>query len=239
MIESLGPVVSLFKLFINGLSKAIKLPAGYKRNRFCRKIVIFQIHLEDIIENAHVILNMLDKSTGNQLLDDKEKNHALSELVDSQYSSITGIIKQFDDQDMMNVLKTFTPDTRRKLEMLLYDKGAVLADLSRILRILAYSFERKSMPDNHFPDMNLVDWNHTNFVTKGRSFIKTLYVDSPQHISDFCRRLAKQDQVLKELEECSCELSKFIAQHMNLDEVIMFQNSNKKNNLQCRTRRFT
>jgi hypothetical protein len=228
MIESLGPLVSLFKLFINGLGKAVKLPAGYKRNRFCRKIVVFQIHLENIIENAHVILNMLDKLEGNRLLDDVVKNNELSELVDSQSSSIRGILNHFDDQDMMNVLKTFTPDTRRRLEMLLLDKGAVLADLSRMLRILAHSFEEKSIPDRYFPDMNFINWDHTNFVKKGRSFIATLYVDTPRPISDFCRRLAKQDQVLKELEECSCELSKFIAQHMNLNEVILWQRNSKK-----------
>jgi glutaredoxin 2 len=228
MIESLGPVVSLFKLFIDGLGKAIKLPAGYKRNKFCRKIVIFQIHLEDIIENAHLILDMLDQYNGKQLLEDKTKIHELSEMVESQSSSINGILSEFDDQSMMNVLKTFTPDTRRKLEILLYDKGAVLADLSRMLRILSHSFEKRSIPENFFPNMNLVGWNHADFVTKGRSFISTLHVDSKHSINKFCQRLNKQDQVLKELEGCSNELSDFISQHMNLNEVIKWQNKTNK-----------
>lgn len=56
MIEYLGPVISLYKLIIDGLKSVYDKSKTEQKRDVQRKIIAVQLLLEDIIDNAQKIL---------------------------------------------------------------------------------------------------------------------------------------------------------------------------------------
>ena len=63
MNQLLGPLVSLFKLLVEGISKTAGTIKSKKHKAIQRKLVEIQLSLEDIIENAQHLFSIIERST--------------------------------------------------------------------------------------------------------------------------------------------------------------------------------
>ncbi len=62
MIESLGPLISLFRLLTQGIAESWKTIKSSRNKAIQRKFIEIQLSLEDIIENAERLFVLIEES---------------------------------------------------------------------------------------------------------------------------------------------------------------------------------
>jgi hypothetical protein len=94
MIESLGPLVSVFRLLVEGISKSAKAIKSSKNRAIKRKLIEIQLSLEDIIDNAEYLFSLIENSKGKT---QKENQKLVEEFKRALYTQLARL-RIFIDQ---------------------------------------------------------------------------------------------------------------------------------------------
>ena len=216
MLESLGPVVTLFKLILEGLTKATKTIKSTKKKALQRKIIEIQLSLEDIIDNAQEILSIFEYISHKTKVNENTLRN-LEGLLYRQYDRIYILMEQINDHGSEEIMKLFAPDIRRNIINLIHIKGGFIQEVIRTFSL----FKNIRISKNQIigsVEPALLDWNHDRFIIEGLSYVRTLqesYKTSDVVISE---RLSDQRQVVDDLVECSKRLSEFIKTQIGIEE---------------------
>lgn len=217
MIEYLGPVVSLFKLIIDGLSKASDAIKGPRRREVQRKIIEIQLALEDIIDKAQEIVVSIDELVHCQEIKEDDVK-ALRRLMYGQNNRIERLLDLLHDDLSEEFMKIFTPVTRRRIVNLIDIKGGFIRELALRFR----AAEDVSLSSGKLMTKSAFgNWDHKLFLEQGYSYTMRLVprkekaqVLIPQEIED-------QKRIIKSLIRCSKELSDFLRQHIAIEDVVL------------------
>ncbi len=220
MIESLGPLVSVFKLFIEGISKSAKAIKSSRNKAIQRKFVEIQLSLEDIIENAERLFVLIEKSRDK---DQKENRDLLEEFRSSLYAQIQRLnilIDQITDHTSGEILKLFAPDLRRKISLLIHSKMSAIY----IVLLGMYDIKEKTrISKEGFTatiQTALLNWNHQKFVTGGESYLRELGRHSKKASLVLSDHLQEQKKIIEDLTVCSNNFSKFLRDHVSLPDAV-------------------
>jgi len=219
MLELLGPVVSLFKLFEEGLTKASeKLKSGHKK-AILRKILEIQLSLEAIIDNAQEILCTIENSEKYNNRNQKKIVREIKNLVYQQHRRIHILLDQLYDNDSEEVMRLFAPDVRRNIIELIHLKNGVISNMFLMLRnnddieISGHQLLASLKPA-------LLNWNHKKFLHEGYSYVKSLNISSVRSKIKISNHMQEQRAIVRALMECSKQLSTFIKSQISLEDII-------------------
>lgn len=219
MIESFGPIGSLFRLIVDGLKGASRLGKLSKKRNVARKIVEIQLYLEDIIERAEKILSVIDRNVGKKKLPKKE-GRLLQELLHSQLHKIEALQLSLHDDTADQIMKLFLPKIRRQIGGLIHAKGGAINDLIDF-------FPHFDETQGAYEDFGAPDWNHSIFMREGLAHIS--YRGRPASkktkVSLFDRMDERKARVA-ELVNCSEELSDFIRSNIPIEEAVLHMKDN-------------
>lgn len=219
MLESLGPVVSLFKLFIEGLVKAgQKLKSCHKRT-IRRKILEIQLSLEAIIDNAQEILSAIEGCAHDNYKLNEESVGDVRDMVYRQHRRIDMLLEQMEDKDSDEVMRLFTPDIRRHIIDLIHIKRGVISNM--VLAVRAYEniqISRSRLVASLSPA--LLTWDHEKFLREGHSYLRSLTLSPDRKKFVISDRLKEQQAIVDSLMQCSKQLSGFIRSEIGLGDVI-------------------
>jgi hypothetical protein len=226
MLEPLGPVVSLYKLLLEGLSKASKAIKDNKKKAIQRKIIEIQLSLEEIIDNSQEILSFMERfcheNKANQNI-----IHELKRLLYRQHQRICILLEQINDHNSGEIMKLFAPEIRRNIIGLIHIKGGFIQEF---LQNKSYFENIKISKNQLITNIHsaLLDWNHDSFISEGHSYIRSLYANLKKSDIIISKRLQEQKQVVDALIECSKGLSEFIKKDIGIEE--FFGSTNLKSN---------
>jgi hypothetical protein len=219
MIEYLAPVISLGKLITEGL-KSIRNKSIVRSKRVVqRKIIQVQLLLEDVIDNAHRILSIIENKAHTRKLSPAETNELLS-LSRSQQSNIILIVKHLSDYTSDDILKLFAPSTRRRIFELIHIKGGVIQELLRDLQL-------SDEEDVLYADSVMYEWDFDRFIDNGFSYARAIVRHQNSEKISIFERLPEQRDIVAQLAACSQELSDFIRGQMNIEDVVAARPSTK------------
>jgi len=220
MIESLGPLVSLFKLFVEGISKAGRTIKSSKNMAIQRKLIEIQLSLEDIIENAERLFSVIESSTGKTQRENRELVEEFKRALYAQLERIRIFMDQITDNTSEEILKIFAPDLRRNILILTQRKmSAVNWVLSAIYDTIKKTTVSKDGL-NATIQTALINWDHQRFVDDGRSYWAELSRSSKRAKLLLSDHLQEQKEIIKSLSLCSKDFSEFIKEHINIQEAI-------------------
>ena len=219
MIEALGPLVSLFRLFLEGLTKVTQSADNSYKRGVQRKILELQLSLQDVIDNGLEILATIFPSNTDRRPLDEDAIRRFTQLVYAQRRAIATIAEQLCDENLKDIMGLFTPETRRSIGELVHMKGGVIDELLDCL--LKYT-EAKERGQQLTVEVNtaVLTWNHDRFVAEGHSYTRFVFRARADTNISLLQRLEEQQPVLRELVQCSNRLSEFISKHFDLDTVI-------------------
>jgi hypothetical protein len=118
MIESLGPLVSLFKLLVEGISKSAKAIKSSKNRAIKRKLIEIQLSLEDIIDNAEYLFSLIENSVGKTQKENRELVEGFKKALHKQLERLRIFMDQITDNTSEEILKIFAPELRRNILIL-------------------------------------------------------------------------------------------------------------------------
>lgn len=215
MIEYLGPVISLYKLIIDGLKLVYDKSKVEKKKDVQRKIVEIQLSLEDIIENAQEILSIIKRNAEKKKFD-KEEIDVLRRLLYSQRHRLHLLVDHLHDDTSEEIMKLFAPNIRRRIIELVHIKGGAIQHL--ILDLCR-------LDEMQIPYANTVmyEWNHDRFVAEGDSYTDQILLRTKNKKISVFEMMEKQERIVSELAECSKELSDFIKSQMDIEDVVLFR----------------
>lgn len=104
MIESLGPLVSVFKLLLEGVSKSAKAIKSSKNMAIKRKLIEIQLSLEDVIENAEHLFSVIESSTGRTQRENRELVEEFKRALYAQLGRIPIFLDQITDNSSEEIL---------------------------------------------------------------------------------------------------------------------------------------
>ncbi len=220
MIESLGPLVSLFKLLTQGIAESWKAIKSSRDKAIQRKFIEIQLSLEDIIENAERLFVLIEKSRDK---DQKENQDLLEEFKSGLYAQIQRLnilIDQVTDHTSGEILKLFAPDLRRKISLLIHSK---MSAIYIVLRGMYDIKEKTTISKEGFTatiQTALLNWNHQKFVTGGESYLRELGEHSKKASLVFSDHLQEQKKVIEDLTACSNDFSEFLKEHVSLPDAV-------------------
>jgi len=217
MLEALGPVISLFKLFIEGISTAAKTIRSSKKKNIYRKIIEIQLSLQDILDNAQDIISIIEKCCQQNFMPD-DKIDRLERLLHRQYQRIYLLTEQINTHGSSEIMKLFTPEIRRNIIELIHIKGGFIRSVLRGISVrenVKYLKERLVI---RVPT-SLSIWDHDSFIREGRSYIRNIEKNREVTEIDLCSHFLEQKRIIHELLDCSERLSDFIKSQIGLDEV--------------------
>ncbi len=227
MIESLGPLVSVFKLFLEGISKAAKTIKSSKNKAFQRKIIEIQLSLEDIIENAQYLLSLIERSSQSHKNENKELMEDFKDSLYSQLSRIYIIMDQITDNTSEKILKLFAPDLRRNIWDLANMK---MGAINLVLRAMHDGMDKTKMSEEGLKSTiqsASLNWDHKRFVSEGESYLSQLDEHNKESQHLLSDHLKEQKEIIRCLSLCSNEFSQFIEKHIKIQDAIGLVN--KKN----------
>jgi hypothetical protein len=214
MIEYLSPVVSLFKLIVDGLAKAGESIKGSHKKEIQRKILEIQLALEDIIDRAQEILSTIEELSGREKIV-KEDIETLQRLIYRQNNRIYRLIDLLSDDTSNNILKLFLPEVRRRIVDLINQKGGFIAHL-------VHHFEDIKLIKNQITIKSvLIDWNHEAFIEEGHAYLRQLERSSKRSTVPISNHIDNQKQIIDALIECSKEMSDLIKKQIKIEDVVI------------------
>jgi hypothetical protein len=219
MIEQLKPVVSLFKIFIEGLNGAKKLIKGSQKRDIYRKIIEFHLTLVSIIEKAEEVLSCATKVIQEQKTD-QETIEKLTSMVRSQRMRLRMLIEHIEDEPTGNILKLFAPELVQAIKLLVQRK---MSALTRLVFEFSGRSTRISFQDSELVMITeplFVEWDHDRFAELGKKYLREIDKRPRTEKYSVKDRLDQQAEVLDELKKCSVELSKFIQDNMDVNELL-------------------
>lgn len=220
MIESLGPLVSLFKLLTQGIAESWKAIKSSRNRAIQRKFIEIQLSLEDIIENAEHLFVLIEKSRDE---DKKGSRDLLEEFRKGLYAQIQRLnilIDQITDHTSGEILKLFTPDLRRKISLLIHSK---MSAIYVVLRGMYDIKEKTTISKDGFTltiQTALLNWDHQKFITGGESYLRELGRRSKKASLVLSDHLQEQKEVIEALVMCSNDFSKFLKEHVSLSDAV-------------------
>lgn len=219
MLESLGPVVSLFKLFVEGLLKAAQKLRSCQKRSIRRKIFEIQLSLEAIIDNGQEILAAIE-TVGHDSYRVKEQIVAdIRGLVYTQHRRIHMLIDQMVEKESDEIMRLFAPDIRRNIIDLIHLKAGVIENM--VLALTDYDdiqISGSNVVASLTPE--LLAWDHEKFLREGRSYVSSLGLSSHREKFVISNRLQEQKAIVDSLMDCSKQLSCFIKSQIGLEGVI-------------------
>ena len=226
MLESLGPVISLFKLLLEGLSKASKSIKTNKKKSIQRKIIEIQLSLEDIIDNAQEIFTFVERCSHKTRVNQNIVRD-LESLLYRQHHRIHILLDQIRDPNSDEIMKLFAPDIRRNIIDLIHMKRGFIQE---VLRSISYFNNIKISKNQLTTNIQsvLLNWNHERFTSEGNSYLRSLYDNRKKSNIVISERLSDQRQIVDDLLQCSKELSGFIKKQIGIEE--FFGLTNLKSN---------
>jgi len=220
MIESLGPLISLFRLLTQGIAESWKTIKSSRNKAIQRKFIEIQLSLEDIIENAERLFVLIEESRDKG---QNENQDLLEEFRSGLYAQIQRlkiIIEQITDQTSGEILKLFAPDLRRNISLLIYSK---MSAIYIVLQGMYDIKEKTRISKKGFTatiQTALLNWNHQKFVTGGESYLRELGRQSKKVSLVLSDHLQEQKKVIEDLTVCSNDFSKFLKLHVSLPEAV-------------------
>jgi len=219
MLESIGPIISLFKLFAEGLAKAAKKISSSHKRALWRKILEIQLSLEAIIDNAQEILSAIEETIYDNNKNNEQIVRSIQSLVYRQYRRINMLLDQMRDKDSDEIMRLFAPDIRRNILELIHLKGGVISHMLNTLRNWKdVEISGREIVTNL--KSNLLTWDHEKFLLEGSSYIEKLDSSPTRKKVVVSDHLQKQRALVNDLMNCSKQLSSFIKSQMSLEDVI-------------------
>ena len=220
MIESLGPLVSLFKLLVEGISKAARAIKSSKNRAIQRKLIEIQLSLEDIIENAEHLFFLIESSTGKTQKKNRELVEEFKRALYAQLVRIRIFMDQITDHTSEEILKVFAPDLRRNILLLTQRKmSAVSWVLSAMYEIIQRTTISRGVLKTTIQSA-LINWDHQRFVAEGESYLAELGRSSKKTNVLLSDHLKEQKEIIKSLSLCSKSFSEFIKEHVKIQDAI-------------------
>ena len=220
MIESLGPLVSVFKLLVQGISKSAKAIKSSKNRAIKRKLIEIQLSLEDIIENAEHLFSLIESSTGRTQKGNRELVEEFKRALYAQLERIRIFMDQITDNTSEEILKIFAPDLRRNILILTQTKRSAV---NWVLLAMYDIIEKTTVSKDGLKatiQSALINWDHQRFVAEGQSYLAELGRSSKGAKLLFSDHLKEQKEIIKSLSLCSKDFSEFIKEHVNIQEAI-------------------
>jgi len=220
MIESLGPLVSLFKLLMQGIAESWKAIKTSRNKAIQRKIIEIQLSLEDIIENAERLFVIIEKSREKDQKEDRELLEEFKSALHAQIQRLNILIDQITDHTSGEILKLFAPDLRRKISLLIHTK---MSAIYIVLRGMYDIQEKTTISNKGFTatiQTALLNWNHQKFVTEGESYLRELGRHSKKASLVLSDHLQEQKEVIEGLALCSKNFSEFLKEHVAIQDAV-------------------
>ncbi len=220
MIEYLGPLVSLFKLFVEGISKAGKTIKSSKNKAIQRKLIEIQLSLEDIIENAEHLFSLIERSTGKTQKENRVLVEDFKAALYAQIERIRIFMNQITDHTSEEILKIFAPDLRRNVLLLTQTK---MSAVNWVLSAMYDIIQRTTISKDGLKatiQSALINWDHQTFVADGRSYFAELGRSSKKAQLLLSDHLKEQKEIIKSLSLCSKDFSEFIKEHVKIQDAI-------------------
>ncbi len=220
MIESLAPLVSLFKFIIQGMTESWKAIKSSRNKAIQRKFIEIQLSLEDIIDNAERLFVLIEKSREK---DQRENRDLLEEFKSGLYTQIQRLnilIDQITDHTSGEFLKLFAPDLRRKISLLIHTK---MSTVYVVLRGMYDIKEGATISKEGFTvtiQTALLNWNHQKFVAEGESYLRELGRHSKKDSLLLSDHLQAQKEVIESLTLCSKDFSEFLKEHVSIQDAL-------------------
>ncbi len=220
MIEYLGPLVSVFKLLVEGISKSAKAIRSSKNRATKRKLIEIQISLEDIIENAEHLFSLIESSTGKTQKENREIVEEFKRALYAQLKRIRIFMDQITDNTSEEILKVFAPDLRRNILLLTQTK---MSALNWVLSAMYDIIQKTTVSRDGLKatiQSALIYWDHQRFVSEGRSYLAELGRSSKKTKLLLSNHLKEQKEIIRSLSLCSKDFSDFIKDHVNIQDAI-------------------
>ncbi len=220
MIESLGPLVSVFKLLLEGISKSAKAIKSSKNRAIKRKLIEIQLSLEDIIDNAEYLFSLIETSTGKTQNENRELVEEFKRALYTQLERLRIFMDQITDNTSEEILKIFTPELRRNIVILTQRK---MSAVNWVLSSMYDTIQKTTVSKNGLNAIiqsELISWDHQKFVDEGRSYLIELNRSSKRAKVLLSDHLKEKKEIIKSLSLCSKDFSKFIKEHINIEETI-------------------
>jgi hypothetical protein len=220
MIESLGPLVSFFKLLLQGIAESWKAIKSAKNKAIQRKLLEIQLSLEDIIDNADHLLVLIEESSDKGL---KEDSGYLEEFKSGLYAQIQRLnifLNQVSDPTSGELLRLFAPDVRRKISLLIETK---MSAVYVVLRAMYDIKEKAKLSKDGLTftiQSALLEWDHKKFVTGGEIYLSELGRHSKKANFLVADHLQQQRRVINDLTQCSKEFSEFLKAHVSVQDAV-------------------
>ena len=220
MVESLGPLVSVLKLFLEGISKAAKTIKTSKHKAMQRKIIEIQLSLEDIIENAQYLFALVERSShtpenkNGKLFEDFKKS------LYAQRQRIRIFMDQITDHTSEEILKLFAPNLRRNVSILTQRK---MSAINRVLLAMYDITEKAKISKDGLKvtiQSALLIWDHKRFVGGGESCLAELGARNKKAEYYLSDHLEEQKEIIRCLIWCSKEFSQFIKEHIKIEDAV-------------------
>lgn len=215
MIEYLGPVISLYKLIIDGLKSIYDKSRAEKKRDVQRKIIEIQLLLEDIIDNAQEILSTIKKNMDKKKFSEEEID-ALRGLLYSQRHRLRLLLDHLHDDTSEEIMKLFAPNIRRRITDLVHIKGGAIEYLIFDLQ----KFDKTQIP---YTDTAIYEWRHDRFIKEGNFYVDQILRQAKKKKSSVFERMDEQEKIVLELAECSKELSDFIKIQIDIEDVVLYR----------------
>jgi hypothetical protein len=214
MIEYISPIVSLFKLIVDGLSKAGESIKGSQKKEIQRKIIEIQLALEDIIDRAQEILSAIEELSSREKIAKKDIE-PLQHLIYRQRNKIYRLMDLLVDEVLDNIMKLFVPEARRMILSLMNRKNSFLSDLVSNVE------EIKVTKNQLIIKSVLIDWNHEAFIEQGHSYLRQVAQISKRSTVPISNHIDNQKQIVNALIECSKEMSDLIKKQIKIEDVVI------------------
>jgi tRNA U34 5-carboxymethylaminomethyl modifying GTPase MnmE/TrmE len=221
MLEYLSPIVTLFKLILDGLSRRRDISKSGHKKELQRRVIEIQLCLEDIIDRAQEILSLVDQYSHKGDKFRETDIRRLQWLLYKQNNKIRLLLNMLAEPESDEMMKVFAPSTRRKIIALINFKGGFISELTASL----WSFDRVKLVNKQaIVETYILNWNHDNFLKRSDSYLDHLDEDIRKRntvslvISD---RRKEQEQTVKALIKCSKEFSSFIRSHIKIEDIIL------------------
>lgn len=220
MIESFGPLVSLFKLFVEGICKAASSIKSSKSKAIQRKLIEIQLSLEDIIENAEHLFSLIERSSEKTPSENRQLVQDFKSALYAQLQRIRIFMDQITDHTSEEILKLFAPDLRRKILLLTQRK---MSAVNQVLWAMYDIMEKTTVSKDGLKatiQSALLNWNHQRFVTEGRSYLSELGRGSKKANLLLSDHLKEQKEIIRCLSLCSKDFSQFIKENVKIHDAI-------------------
>jgi hypothetical protein len=206
MVE-LGPVVSFFKLFIDGIKLLKDKINDSKKSAVLSELKEMKLLLEKIIDTAQKLLSLAENKYDMKSIDE------LKQLLHYQKENIWHLLDLYHSKPIQETLMMFTPSIGRRInELLRMKKDAIYLYISKLGRL-----DKDLL---NYPYAASFAWNHNKFVDFGEEYVHELFHNSMQEHANVLDVLKQQKSCILDLISCSNELSGFFANQLSIQDVI-------------------